>query len=142
LDAEGRLEEAHELEDAGRVDDARFEERSVFRKRLDILPEHEVFRDETPHGPADVVVHRNTPKLSRSGKIDGARDRNRSQMPAFQTTAAGTGPHAAVAPSATNCESSIWVDSTPTNAKCLIDRKSTRLNSSHSQTSYAVFCLK
>src|SRR2546427_3890648 len=27
-------------------------------------------------------------------------------------------------------------------AKALIDRKSTRLNSSHSQISYAVFCLK
>src|SRR5689334_24605676 len=27
-------------------------------------------------------------------------------------------------------------------AKCAIDRKSTRLNSSHSSISYAVFCLK
>src|SRR2546427_42182 len=27
-------------------------------------------------------------------------------------------------------------------AKCKVDRKSTRLNSSHSQISYAVFCLK
>src|SRR5688572_31609702 len=27
-------------------------------------------------------------------------------------------------------------------ARLLLDRKSTRLNSSHSQTSYAVFCLK
>src|SRR2546430_3751555 len=27
-------------------------------------------------------------------------------------------------------------------AVCLLDRKSTRLNSSHSQISYAVFCLK
>src|SRR2546430_3244992 len=27
-------------------------------------------------------------------------------------------------------------------SKCLRDRKSTRLNSSHSQISYAVFCLK
>src|SRR2546430_10156314 len=33
------------------------------------------------------------------------------------------------------------VASTPT-AKSLPDRKSTRLNSSHSQISYAVFCLK
>src|SRR2546430_7123388 len=30
----------------------------------------------------------------------------------------------------------VWEDSTPS------DRKSTRLNSSHSQISYAVFCLK
>src|SRR3989475_8426441 len=30
----------------------------------------------------------------------------------------------------------------PTQARVLIDRKSTRLNSSHSQISYAVFCLK
>src|SRR5256886_8266635 len=29
-----------------------------------------------------------------------------------------------------------------TNGSCRIDRKSTRLNSSHSQISYAVFCLK
>src|SRR2546430_13222934 len=26
--------------------------------------------------------------------------------------------------------------------RCMVDRKSTRLNSSHSQISYAVFCLK
>src|SRR5688572_32123081 len=32
------------------------------------------------------------------------------------------------------------VDGTP--ADCVKDRKSTRLNSSHSQISYAVFCLK
>src|SRR5688572_32418359 len=31
---------------------------------------------------------------------------------------------------------------TANNHKVLIDRKSTRLNSSHSQISYAVFCLK
>src|SRR2546430_13654411 len=31
---------------------------------------------------------------------------------------------------------------TPTPSSSSIDRKSTRLNSSHSQTSYAVFCLK
>src|SRR2546430_4861399 len=30
----------------------------------------------------------------------------------------------------------------PKKTFCLIDRKSTRLNSSHSQISYAVFCLK
>src|SRR2546430_7569979 len=33
-------------------------------------------------------------------------------------------------------------DYSPTNAHCAADRKSTRLNSSHSQISYAVFCLK
>src|SRR2546430_12384370 len=30
----------------------------------------------------------------------------------------------------------------PEELHCVIDRKSTRLNSSHSQISYAVFCLK
>src|SRR2546430_7186658 len=30
----------------------------------------------------------------------------------------------------------------PARAWCALDRKSTRLNSSHSQISYAVFCLK
>src|SRR2546427_8112108 len=30
----------------------------------------------------------------------------------------------------------------PGNGRCAADRKSTRLNSSHSQISYAVFCLK
>src|SRR2546430_6498255 len=30
----------------------------------------------------------------------------------------------------------------PVAGRCLLDRKSTRLNSSHSQISYAVFCLK
>src|SRR2546427_533154 len=34
------------------------------------------------------------------------------------------------------------LDSTPRAAPTPIDRKSTRLNSSHSQISYAVFCLK
>src|SRR2546430_10845550 len=31
---------------------------------------------------------------------------------------------------------------TRTGRQCFVDRKSTRLNSSHSQISYAVFCLK
>src|SRR2546430_5552569 len=34
------------------------------------------------------------------------------------------------------------VTSWPAEKFCVIDRKSTRLNSSHSQISYAVFCLK
>src|SRR2546430_11208546 len=33
-------------------------------------------------------------------------------------------------------------DKQPSNDYLLLDRKSTRLNSSHSQISYAVFCLK
>src|SRR2546430_5309816 len=33
-------------------------------------------------------------------------------------------------------------DATFESARCQLDRKSTRLNSSHSQISYAVFCLK
>src|SRR5688572_31297961 len=43
----------------------------------------------------------------------------------------------------------VWFRSTPCRrnpraaaSTCTIDRKSTRLNSSHSQISYAVFCLK
>src|SRR5688572_31867291 len=35
-----------------------------------------------------------------------------------------------------------FVATTSTNAARILDRKSTRLNSSHSQISYAVFCLK
>src|SRR5688572_31534914 len=37
-----------------------------------------------------------------------------------------------------------WVDGPPNSWQCneIKDRKSTRLNSSHSQISYAVFCLK
>src|SRR5256886_11306190 len=37
-----------------------------------------------------------------------------------------------------------WPTATPTRScsRWLVDRKSTRLNSSHSQISYAVFCLK
>src|SRR2546430_4586415 len=35
-----------------------------------------------------------------------------------------------------------WVQSHVHSAWLVIDRKSTRLNSSHSQISYAVFCLK
>src|SRR2546427_2291946 len=35
-----------------------------------------------------------------------------------------------------------WVAVKPTDATAYTDRKSTRLNSSHSQISYAVFCLK
>src|SRR5688572_31474999 len=43
-------------------------------------------------------------------------------------------------------ESSVWIKSNPYRGWFLFsmrpDRKSTRLNSSHSQISYAVFCLK
>src|SRR2546430_12775383 len=37
-----------------------------------------------------------------------------------------------------------WIDGVPRAGRqaLLVDRKSTRLNSSHSQISYAVFCLK
>src|SRR2546427_8743016 len=35
-----------------------------------------------------------------------------------------------------------YTPSGPTSTKSISDRKSTRLNSSHSQISYAVFCLK
>src|SRR2546430_6830565 len=35
-----------------------------------------------------------------------------------------------------------YVDGKPVRATKVVDRKSTRLNSSHSQISYAVFCLK
>src|SRR6516165_10334126 len=36
----------------------------------------------------------------------------------------------------------LWPRTRPRPRGCSRDRKSTRLNSSHSQTSYAVFCLK
>src|SRR2546430_7153579 len=39
-------------------------------------------------------------------------------------------------------ETVIWHDTTTTVLDDPVDRKSTRLNSSHSQISYAVFCLK
>src|SRR5689334_23767367 len=35
-----------------------------------------------------------------------------------------------------------WLDRSSTQAIAFVDRKSTRLNSSHSSISYAVFCLK
>src|SRR2546427_9404016 len=35
-----------------------------------------------------------------------------------------------------------WAQSIRMELTCSVDRKSTRLNSSHSQISYAVFCLK
>src|SRR2546430_5604234 len=35
-----------------------------------------------------------------------------------------------------------WIDAVGDHVNALRDRKSTRLNSSHSQISYAVFCLK
>src|SRR2546421_6453565 len=46
---------------------------------------------------------------------------------------------------ATQCSCSTcatWPDCGPRNSCCGRDRKSTRLNSSHDQISYAVFCLK
>src|SRR2546430_6601671 len=39
-------------------------------------------------------------------------------------------------------QSGLWSESAWTGATMPADRKSTRLNSSHSQISYAVFCLK
>src|SRR2546430_13304020 len=39
-------------------------------------------------------------------------------------------------------EQAIWIASLADGAVRKLDRKSTRLNSSHSQISYAVFCLK
>src|SRR2546430_13297750 len=39
-------------------------------------------------------------------------------------------------------QSQLFAGQLPILVKALIDRKSTRLNSSHSQISYAVFCLK
>src|SRR5256886_12987152 len=36
----------------------------------------------------------------------------------------------------------VFGDGSQTRSFCYVDRKSTRLNSSHSQISYAVFCLK
>src|SRR2546421_2596642 len=43
---------------------------------------------------------------------------------------------------ATSTRSSPWLRANCTASRVLIDRKSTRLNSSHDQISYAVFCLK
>src|ERR1035437_10953827 len=51
------------------------------------------------------------------------------------TTVPATGSTAFVAPSLTESTRLIWPAPTP-------DRKSTRLNSSHANISYAVFCLK
>src|SRR3712207_7698378 len=36
----------------------------------------------------------------------------------------------------------IWLESEPGRGSTFLDRKSTRLNSSHANISYAVFCLK
>src|SRR2546430_6767787 len=40
------------------------------------------------------------------------------------------------------CATSVWRQSSFNTLRATRDRKSTRLNSSHSQISYAVFCLK
>src|SRR5699024_12156345 len=47
----------------------------------------------------------------------------------------------ALPPGWSNTAAQIW-DLTPPTLACRIDRKSTRLNSSHVSISYAVFCLK
>src|SRR2546427_8626273 len=63
----------------------------------------------------------------------------RSQFEAAGLTAIGDGPP--LAGRSRNAEERRRAASISTRGKCK-DRKSTRLNSSHSQISYAVFCLK
>src|SRR3712207_8450914 len=43
---------------------------------------------------------------------------------------------------AASCGTSVWMTSRASGILEVIDRKSTRLNSSHANISYAVFCLK
>src|SRR5204863_8359699 len=50
FDAEGRLEEAHELEHAGRVDDPGVEQRRVMRDGVAVVAKQKVLADETAHG--------------------------------------------------------------------------------------------
>src|SRR2546430_6042145 len=57
-----------------------------------------------------------------------------------RTTGGGRAPRGRIAICGTPCTRS--VTSRPTASPWSRDRKSTRLNSSHSQISYAVFCLK
>src|SRR2546430_5786612 len=51
-------------------------------------------------------------------------------------------PSVPITPNPTNAESARASSTRVTGHAILRDRKSTRLNSSHSQISYAVFCLK
>src|SRR2546428_8202669 len=57
------------------------------------------------------------------------------------TSAGGSGAAGAASVRSTSAASSITLGASKI-ARSVIDRKSTRLNSSHDQISYAVFCLK
>src|SRR5882762_3776876 len=57
FDAEGRFEEAHQLEYTGGVDDPGVEQRGVVRDRIAVVAEQEILADEAAYSQADVVVH-------------------------------------------------------------------------------------
>src|SRR2546430_11545552 len=69
---------------------------------------------------------------SREGRTSGA-------LPAASASAPATRPEAAG--QFETPDGVVTIDLSPV-ARDILDRKSTRLNSSHSQISYAVFCLK
>src|SRR2546428_8985982 len=55
----------------------------------------------------------------------------------FRSTVPTTPP-----PTPLNGTATTWASPSRRSTTCSVDRKSTRLNSSHDQISYAVFCLK
>src|SRR5438874_10660353 len=88
-----------------------------------LFPYTTLFRSRRPRRPVGARKSRRRPRASRSAPASGSRLRGRSLL--------GLGPredHFSVADPAIRSEPE--------------DRKSTRLNSSHVEISYAVFCLK
>src|SRR3712207_8947791 len=80
-----------------------------------------------------------SPPLSRSGVQAGIAAKGRLNLPA---ASAVTLHHARAAPSTSTAGPSRTPTSSDAAGDSPADRKSTRLNSSHANISYAVFCLK
>src|SRR2546430_9706756 len=78
--------------------------------------------------------------LFRSPTVSTARGRNAGIRGYCSTRTSAT--HTRKTPSATSRRQAGPADGGPRSPRARQDRKSTRLNSSHSQISYAVFCLK
>src|SRR5690606_30811137 len=77
-------------------------------------------------------------RLASRGKVPHApaRLQHTLQHGARRCRDRGKGPHSSL------CGAASWKLGAPDAAKSQLDRKSTRLNSSHVKISYAVFCLK
>src|SRR2546427_9028857 len=93
--------------------------------RSTLFPYPPLFRSRRNHG-AEGAPHRRLTNLPAHAQETTAPDRPRGGS-LFHIRARGSAPDVKKAPAA---------------GAVRRDRKSTRLNSSHSQNSYAVFCLK